>query len=105
MLRLHPASRNAAIVIFVNAILNSLLMVLLPGLQGRLAVMYSAFPGLQRPETPLVTAVPPILIGMIFSAIPLWFLIARRAAFEPPLPSPAGFEPQGPPPLPPDVAG
>ena len=101
MLRLRPASRIAAIVIFIHAILNSLLMVALPGLPERLAAVYAGFPGLQPSQMSLAAAVPSILMGMVFSAIPLWFLVVRRAAFDPPVAGPGGLEPLLPPPLPP----
>jgi hypothetical protein len=94
-------SRIAAIVLFAHGILNSLLLVLLPGLEVRLSEMYAAFPGLAISQTSLATAVPSVLIGTIFSGIPIWFLVARRTAFEPQPAGPSGFDPPMPPPLPP----
>ena len=88
LLRLRPLSRIAAIVIFAQGILNGVLLLVLPGMEQRIAEMYAAFPGLEVPAGTWATATPGLLFGLVFSAVPIWFLVTRRAAFEPAAPPP-----------------
>jgi hypothetical protein len=96
LLRLNPMSRVLAIVMFGAAILNSMMFAVLPGHSERLRAVLDSMPfTMPQPAgyDPFPSMTVSIVMGSLVSAIPIWFLIARRHAFmkrpedaPPPLP-------------------
>jgi hypothetical protein len=93
LLRLNPLSRVLAIAMFGFGILNSALFAVLPGHAERLRAVLDSIPfTMQQPAgyDPFPSMTVSIVMGSLVSAIPIWFLIARRHAFikPPALPQP-----------------
>jgi len=92
LLRINPYARLVGIGYFVFAILNSAVFFFAPGGRARLARMielqHSLFPGLQG-APPQMDPMPFILvggvIGFLAALVPLYFLIAKKHAFETPV--------------------
>jgi hypothetical protein len=94
LLRLEPLARRIAIGYFVFGILSSGVFFLAPGHDARITELIArqdaAFPSLatpasQQPVLPVrMLMVFGIVGGVIGAAIPLYFLVTRRAAFTPP---------------------
>jgi len=92
LLRLNPYARLVGIGYFVFAILNSAVFFFAPGGRARMArileLQPSLFPGLQG-GSPQMDPMPFILagsvIGFLAALLPLYFLIAKKHAFETPL--------------------
>lgn len=86
LLKLKPLSRVLSIYFYVFGIVNSLLMVALPGLEERLVAAMSFLPPEMRTQS-LQFLSPSLLsflvvMGAIVTAVPVWFLITRKAAFS-----------------------
>ena len=86
LLKLRPRSRIAAIALFSFAIVNSLAAALIPGLEGRMwfAMQYfpSWWPGRDQLGSVISVMRPAMLVGVLITVLPIWFLIARRSAFR-----------------------
>ena len=92
LLRLKPAARAVAIAYFVFAILNSGVFFLAPGRDTRLTALLHRQQGMMQlapADEATEWSAPRMLMtfgfgaGFVGAAVPLYFLIARRAAFEP----------------------
>ena len=89
LLRLYPYARLVGIGYLVFAILNSAVFFFAPGARARLArileLQHSLFPGLQG-APPQMDPMPFIVvggvIGFLAALVPLYFLIAKKHAFE-----------------------
>jgi hypothetical protein len=87
LLRLNPLSRVLAIAMFAFGILNSALFAVLPGHAERLRAVLDSMPFTMPPPSgydPFASITASIVMGSLVSAIPIWFLIARRQAFTKP---------------------
>ncbi|HTP87090.1 MAG TPA: hypothetical protein VMJ34_09080 [Bryobacteraceae bacterium] len=86
LLRLGPRSRIWAIVFFSFALVNGLVSALAPDLPGRLwfamSFLPSWWPGKEQMGTVVSAMKPAMIAGALVAALPIWFLIARRAAFR-----------------------
>lgn len=85
LLKLRPMSRVAAIAVFVFGVVNSAAVMLLPGLNERIAALQSPFMR-ELPDTPFTSipfAIAAISVGALFMLAPIWFLVRNRPAFEP----------------------
>jgi hypothetical protein len=93
LLRLNPVSRLVAIGYCLFAITNSALFIALPDYQGRMKAPLEATSGTfhQPNMDSLVTMSPAtdMIAGAIACIVPIWFLVARRAAFRNDTPSAA----------------
>jgi hypothetical protein len=84
--RLQPAGRIGAIAFFAFGIVNNLSLALIPGSVSRLM-------GAMRTLTPQAQPIPAtghlleimLIFGAIVCALPIWWLIRRRAVFYPPI--------------------
>lgn len=85
LLQLQESARVASIAWFGLLAVNSVVTVALPGFAGRMQIVQQALPAFLRGgQTPL-----PIegtgalmLMGTLIVAVPIWFLVRRRAAFR-----------------------
>ena len=92
LLRLNPYARLVGIGYLVFAILNSAVFFFAPGARARLAripeLQHPLFPGMQG-ASPQMDSMPFIVvggvIGFLAALVPLYFLIAKKHAFEKPL--------------------
>lgn len=90
LLRLQPLSRVLAIGFFGFTSANTALFSLLPGYAERMRTFLEIFPAdwqVQTQQTPAPGATVGFIAGLLASAVPIYFLIARRRAFGPPGPS------------------
>jgi hypothetical protein len=90
LLRLNPASRYVAICFYLFGIVNTVLFYFIPGREERLAQLYRKSMETWRMQSPgpqqsaLNAGFWGGLIGtFLFSGIAIYFLVARRSAFEP----------------------
>jgi hypothetical protein len=87
LLQLQKPARIGAIVFVLFNAANSVVSIAMPGLAGRMQVFQGALPrAFQTPQ-----AIPPqnsfwifAVTGVLFTAVPVWFLVGRRAAFYAP---------------------
>jgi hypothetical protein len=88
LLQLQEPARLGAIVYFVIVAANSVVTVLLPDFAGRMRLLQDAFPRFlrwsQQQPVPLDGSWGFALIGALIAAVPIWFLVRRRAAFAHP---------------------
>jgi len=88
LLQLQEPARVGSIVYFLILAANSVVTVLLPDFPGRMRTMQDAFPRFLRwsQQQPLPTdgMWEFALIGALIAAVPIWFLVRRRAAFARP---------------------
>jgi hypothetical protein len=87
LLRLWPTSRIAAIVLLVLTLINSVLFILIPGVNERIRQTQDFFSNGLPVNTPF-DSMPFTIGGLVFTAIltglVIWFLVRSRPAFEPP---------------------
>ena len=84
LLRLREPARVGAIVYLCFTALNSAVTWLLPGYEARMQLMLREMPRLSAAGVPAQMPQPAwvfALLGIAFVAIPVWFLVRRRAAF------------------------
>jgi len=85
LLQLQESARLASIVWFGLLALNSIMTVVLPGFDGRMQTVQQALPaflrGGQHP-LPIEGTGGMMLMGTLIVAVPIWFLVRRRAAFR-----------------------
>ena len=92
LLRLNPLSRAVAIAYAAFASLNSVIFVALPDFQERMRAFQDTMPAaFHRPSTEYPSALmrSSMIAGALVCLIPIWFLVARRAAFKDTEPSAA----------------
>lgn len=84
LLQLQESARIASIVYFMIAALNGAVSFLLPNFEGRMRAMQDAFPRFLRwSQQPMpLTSWGLALSAAMVAAIPIWFLVRRRAAFR-----------------------
>jgi hypothetical protein len=85
LLQLQEPARIGSIVYFAIVGLNGAVTFLLPGFDGRMRAMQEAFPRFLRwsqQQSLPIEGWGFALIGTVFSAVPIWFLVRRRAAFR-----------------------
>lgn len=85
LLQLQEPARIGAIVYFAIVAANGVVTFLLPDLPGRMRMMQEAFPQFLRwsqPQPLPVQGWALALLGTAFAAVPIWFLVRRRAAFR-----------------------
>ena len=85
LLQLREPARLGSIVYFLIAAANSVVTVVLRDFPGRMRAMQDSFPGFlrwsQQQPLPLDGVWGFALIGAALAAVPIWFLVHRRAAF------------------------
>ena len=84
LLRLRERARVGAIVYFCVMALNSVVTWALPGYEAKVQLMFREMPKLFPAGAPAQMPQPMwvfMLMGIAFLAIPVWFLVRRRAAF------------------------
>jgi len=85
LLQLQEPARVGSIVYFLIVAANSVVTVLLPDFPGRMRAMQDAFPRFlswsQQQPIPLDGVWGFALTGALLAAVPIWFLMRRRAAF------------------------
>ena len=85
LLQLQEPARVGSIVYFLIVAANSVVTVLLPDFPARMRTMQDAFPRFlrwsQQQTLPLDGVWGFALIGAALAAVPIWFLVRRRAAF------------------------
>jgi len=87
LLQLQKPARIGAIVFVLFNAANSVVSIAMPGLAGRMQVFQDVLPrAFQTPQ-----AIPPQngfwifgVTGVLFTAVPIWFLVRRRSAFYAP---------------------
>jgi hypothetical protein len=85
LLKLVERARLMAIGLFVLLALNSLTSIFVPGLIDRAMELASAMPWMPRAQQPVPTMPPLIFVmGIPLLAVPIWFLVTRKKAFERP---------------------
>jgi len=84
LLQLQESARIGSIVYFAIAALNGAVTFLLPNFDRRMQKMQEAFPRfLQWSQQPIpMTGWGLALMGTLFAAVPIWFLIRRRGKFR-----------------------
>jgi hypothetical protein len=85
LLQLHEPARVGTIAYFVFGALNSLVTLTLPGFAGRMQEMQNAmsrFIPAGTDSTAMENMWIYMVIGAAFWAVPIWFLVRRRAAFR-----------------------
>lgn len=88
LLRLLPAGRLVAIGFYTYEFVNSLLFCVLPGAKGRYDRALAEFLSIWHPQHVAAQSVVngiawmDLILSTVFSAIAIYFLITRRAAFE-----------------------
>jgi hypothetical protein len=87
LIKLRPASRIAAIALLVFGIVNSVLFLLLPGLDDRMQAVTSWFTA-GLPVNTLLASTPFTIgalgFGLAIVGVLIWLLVRNRSAFEPP---------------------
>ncbi len=92
LLKLQPAARATAIAWFIFGFLNNAVFVLAPGRNARMSALFERsmrmYPWINSQAFPFRFDITPfVYVGMIFGmallAIPLYFLITDRKAFQP----------------------
>jgi hypothetical protein len=84
LLRLREPARVGAIAYFCLMALNSVVTWALPGYEAKMQLMLREMPRLFPAGTPPQMPQPMwvfMLMGIVFVAIPVWFLVRQRAAF------------------------
>jgi hypothetical protein len=84
LLRLREQARVGTIGYFCLIALNSAVTMMLPGYSAKMEAMLREMPKFFPAGTPAQMPQPTwifMLIGVAFAAIPVWFLVRRRAAF------------------------
>jgi hypothetical protein len=86
LLRLRALSRVLAIALFACGGANTLLVGVLPGFPERSRAMMDAmpagWPGATAGQSAALSSMQPaFLIGALLAVVPIWFLVAHRAAF------------------------
>ena len=84
LLQLHQSARIAGIVYFAILAANSIAMFALPGFPARIQAIQDAMRGFVRVDQipiPFESYWIFGLIGAVIAAVPIWFLVRRRAAF------------------------
>jgi hypothetical protein len=85
LLQLQESARVASIFWFALMAANSVLTVVLPGFAGRMQIVQQALPAFLRvgqPPVPLEGTRGLMLMVTLIVAVPIWFLVRRRAAFR-----------------------
>jgi hypothetical protein len=85
LLQLQEGARVASIVWFALLALNSLVTVMLPGFAERMQIVQQGLPAFLRgpgQRMPIEGTGGLMLMGTVFVAIPIWFLVRRRPAFR-----------------------
>jgi len=99
LLQLRSWARSLSICLFLFGMLNGAATVLVPGAAARFAQVNVAMqarmglpttgPGTMAPEMTHFFLWFGAIFGMVFMAIPLWFVVTRKQAFSPTVGSPA----------------
>jgi hypothetical protein len=85
LLQLQESARVASIVWFALIAANSLVTVVLPGFADRIQIMQQSLPAFLRggrQQVPIEGTGGLMLLGTLIVAVPIWFLVRRRAAFR-----------------------
>jgi hypothetical protein len=84
LLQLQNPARLGAIAFFALTAANAAIMAVLPGFSLRMQAMQDAMPRFLRSTQPAPAFESPwpfVVLGVVYAAVPIWFLLRRRAAF------------------------